>query len=375
MHHRMFIRSLIRKETQKAKRKVLKKHEGNPILEPNGDNWWEAYLTFNPGAVLIGNKIHILYRAIGTDWISRLGYAMSKDGFNIHERHPEPAYERRSTNHTLWFSPSGGGFGGCEDPRVVFLPEDKRIYMTYTAHSEMRVGFTSIRVKDFVRKRWRWSQEKLISPPGEVHKNFALFPEKIDGMYAIIHSISPKVSIEYRESLTFEHGDYIRSTYAPMSYPGGWEWIVKGIGPPPMKTPEGWLVFYHGVDKKEPDKYKVGAMILDPENPEEILYRAKWPVIEPDTECEQSGSKPGIVYANGAVIKDNTVFVYYGGADNFTCVAHGDLKELIDAIKDRERFVFRKGRIVWKRRRSPMRWTRSRPFILNTYGRFAYRRG
>lgn len=327
-----------------SRQHLLQKYSKNPILTPNNSNYWESFLTFNPGAILLDGKIHLIYRAIGSDWISRFGYAMTEDGFHIIERSPEPVYERKNIGHMFYFSPSGGGFGGCEDPRIVRVDDEDRIYMTYTAFGELRVGLTSIHVDDFLNKRWNWSPEKLISPPGEVHKNFAIFPEKINGSYAIIHSISPKISIEYRDSLDFK--EYIRSDYLGTFNPDGWEGLVKGIGPPPIKTKEGWIVFYHGIDKKEPWKYKIGVMVLDYKTPEEIVYRAKEPVIEPEENYEINGFKPGIVYSCGAVVKDGTLFVYYGGADNYTCVAYGNLDEFLDALKEERKPILRKRRLV-----------------------------
>jgi predicted GH43/DUF377 family glycosyl hydrolase len=143
-----------------------------------------------------------LYRAVGDDWVSRFGYASSEDGFRVDERFPTPVYERApAAGPFKSSSPSGGGYYGCEDPRLVEL--EGRVYMTYNAFGpeELRVGLTSISVEDFLNKRW--SSEKLITPPGEAHKNFVIFPERIGGRVAILHSISPKISIAYFEDLEF----------------------------------------------------------------------------------------------------------------------------------------------------------------------------
>lgn len=209
----------------------LRKMPNNPLIAPNASHFWEAYQTFNAGAILLDNKVHLLYRAIGVDGISRFGYASSSSGFEIDERLPYPVYERKVENPSYRSSASGGGFGGCEDPRIVKIDEDNRIYVTYNAFGggELRVGFTSISVNDFLNKRW--SEEKLISPPGEVHKNFVIFPRKIDGRYAILHSISPKIRITYLDDLDFDGKKYINSVYAPRSNGNGWEAVVKGPGP------------------------------------------------------------------------------------------------------------------------------------------------
>lgn len=323
----------------------LRKSPANPIIKPRLENHWEAYQTFNPGVLLLDEKIHIIYRAIGVDGISRFGYAVSSDGFKIDGRLSYPIYQRKMTNLSYALSSSGGGYGGCEDPRLVVMREDNKIYMTYNAFGpdELRVAFTSISIDDFVNKMWNWREEKIISNPNEVHKNFVLFPEKVDGRYVILHSISPKVKISYLDDLEFNDGKYIESYHAPCSNPNGWEGRIKSPGAPPLKTDEGWLLFYHGLSKREPWKYKIGAMLLDLDRPEEILYISSFPVIEPDQPYEYIGFKPGVTYTCGATIKDGELLVYYGAADTYVCVAHTPLDEFLDVLRKDKDFKEKTG--------------------------------
>jgi len=90
--------TLKKKVQKKVKKKflVLTKLQENPIISPKPENDWEAWQTFNPGVVLLNNKVHFLYRAIGEDGISRLGYAVSSDGFAVDERLPYPVYEHKT---------------------------------------------------------------------------------------------------------------------------------------------------------------------------------------------------------------------------------------------------------------------------------------
>jgi predicted GH43/DUF377 family glycosyl hydrolase len=325
---------------------LFKKYWNNPIVSPEPTHSWESLQTFNAGAILLNNKVHLLYRAVGEDWISRFGYISSEDGFRIDERFPTPIYERApAVGPFKYFSPSGGGYYGCEDPRLVEL--EGKVYMTYNAFSpqELRVGLTSINVKDFLNKKWKWSSEKLITPPDEVHKNFAIFPERICEKIAILHSISPKISIAYFEDLEFTEGEWIRSHYYPTAVAEGWEAEIKGCGPPPIKTEEGWLLFYHAIDKKEHWKYKVGAMLLDLENPEKVLYRLKTPILEPDQWYENNGYKPGVVYTCGAILKGERLILYYGAADNYVCAAYTWLDELLSALKKGKKAIAKKKNI------------------------------
>jgi len=318
---------------------VLKRHPTNPILGPRQENGWEAWQTFNPGVILLDDAVHFLYRAIGEDGISRLGYASSKDGFSIGERLSYPVYEhqvqKRSFN--VFSYCSGGSWGGAEDPRVVRVGEEDVLYMTYTVCSgDLRVALTSIRVDDFLRKRWRWRPPVLISPPGEVHKNWVIFPEKINGQYAILHSINPEVSVAYFDDLNFDGLTYIKSYYGGEPRTRCWDKWVRGVGAVPIKTDYGWLTFYHAMDN-DWSKYKVGAMLLDLNDPTRVLVRATEPVLEPNERYENDGFKAGVVYVSGAVVKDGQLLVYYGSADNYVCVAHANFYEFLEALKKEKR--------------------------------------
>ena len=90
------------------------------------------------------------------------------------------------------------------------------------------------------------------------------------------------------------------------------------------------------MDFRDPGKYKVGAMLLDLTDPTKILYRAKRPVLEPETHYENYGHKRGVVYVCGAVVKDDILFVYYGASDKTVAVAAVAFSEfLADLIADK----------------------------------------
>ena len=323
------------KRKKLAKRELLIKPKDNLIMMPIADHDWEAWQVFNPGVIVLEDRIHFIYRAIGVDGISRFGYASSPDGFLIDERLPYPVYEHPSLNSGLNYYSfgSGGSFGGAEDARLTRVDNEDNIFMTYTACDEgLRVALTSIKVNDFLKKNWQWEKPVLISPPGEVHKNWVIFPEKINGQYAILHSLRPRVLIAYRDNLNFQKGEYINSFYDGYNEETGWEIRIRGAGAPPIKTKYGWLVFYHANDKSETNKYKVGAMLLDLMNPETILMRSSRPILEPDEPFQSNGFKPGIVYVSGAVVKNETLFIYYGVADNYICVAWANFDEFLNDL-------------------------------------------
>ncbi len=320
----------------------LTKPSVNPIMTPRKKYSWEALATYNPTAIIYNDTIHIIYRADGHDLMSVWGYASTLDGININNRLPHAIYQHNSKNTqtqlpspTIYTSGSNSN-GGCEDPRAVLI--DDVIYITFTAFNgwgSVRVALTSIRLKDFLNKNWNWKKTVLISPPGETNKNWVIFPEKINGKFAILHSFYPNILIDYFDSLdeldgkTFIHSNNTR----PVDQSRGWDSWFRGVGPAPLKTKDGWLVFYHAMNHKNPDRYKLGALLLDLNDPRKILYRSNTPILEPEKNYENNGIKWGVVYSCGAIIKDDTVFIYYGGSDKFVCVATIPLEDILSTLK------------------------------------------
>ncbi|MDE1925307.1 MAG: hypothetical protein KGH79_03995 [Patescibacteria group bacterium] len=320
----------------------------NPVLEPVASHWWESEAVFNPAAFYSRGRVHLFYRAMGTDGISRIGYASSKDGVHFDERLPYPVYTPTRgfgipDPKARKFGPlsydthtyaSGGGWGGSEDPRIVEM--DDKLYMTFVAFDGwgfVRMALTSLGLESFAHKDWHWSQALFLSPPGEINKNWLLFPEKINGKFAILHSITPKILIEYVDDLSeFDGTKFITNSTRHGGRPGHWDTVVRGAGAPPIKTKYGWLLFYHGYDPAHPDVgYKVGAMLLDLADPTKILYRSSQPVLQAEEWYENDG-KPGVTYASGAAVINDTLFVYYGGGDKRIAAASANLEDFLQKL-------------------------------------------
>lgn len=329
---------------------LLKRAAQNPVLAPTQANEWETEGVFNPAAVVDDEGVvHLLYRAMGGSGLSQIGHAQSTDGEHFERKYTYPVFFPMRgyglPSDVLVpqvFDPvnysSGGGWGGCEDPRAVLM-DDGRVYMTFTAFegwNNARISLTSIAVEDLKTGKWKWKKPIYLSRPNEMQKNWVLFPEKINGKFAILHGLSPDVLIEYVDDLEFNKN--IES--APSHGGGGWKeparkgmWdeTMKGAGAPPLKTNLGWLVLYHAV---EPGVgYRVGAMILDMNDPTKILYRAPLPILNPDMHYENDW-KPGVVYASGAIIKGDELHVYYGGGDKYICKAHTSLSGLLTWLQE-----------------------------------------
>ncbi|MCL0056745.1 hypothetical protein M1N50_00260 [Dehalococcoidia bacterium] len=316
----------------------LRKFADNPILKPREKCLWESKGVFNAAAIYEQGKVYLVYRSVTENDISVLGLAISEDGINISERLDEPIYVPRASfelnpsNRRTYNYLSGWGHSGCEDPRMVKIED--RIYMTYTAFdggNPPGVALTSIKCDDFLNRKWEnWELPVLISRPGELHKNWVIFPEKIDNKYAILHSISPEILIEYFDELKFNNGKYIKSFYDGNCLNSHWESCTRGVGPPPIKTDKGWLILYHAIEDRDPGKYKLGAMLLDLKNPYQIIARSKRPVLEP--EMNLNIGKPGVVYSCGAVVIKDKLFVYYGQNDCVLGVATANLDEFLEKL-------------------------------------------
>ncbi len=334
---------LFRKDSQYPQ-VILKKLRENPIIRPIIENIWESKATFNPAAVVEKDKVHIIYRAVGEDDVSVLGYAGSLDGLTIDERLPEPVYvprepfessgPYRGTRPPGGFASGGGCFGGCEDPRITKI--DEKIYMTYVAYdgwNPPRVAITSIEINDFNNHNWNWEKPVLISKPGIVDKNACILPEKINGKYVIFHRVFPDILVDFVDSLNFDGKTFLKGELTIKPRDNFWDSRKIGVGPPPIKTDEGFLMIYQAVSEKDSGKYKVGAMLLDLKDPTQVIARSNEPVLSPEEWYENDGHKAGVVYPCGAVNLNGNLIIYYGGADTVVCVAQSNLSEFVHNLK------------------------------------------
>lgn len=111
-----------------------------------------------------------------------------------------------------------------------------------------------------------------------------------------------------------------------------WEESRIGAGTPPIKTNKGWIVIYHGADRKK--VYRAGAILLDLSNPSTILAKTRKPILEPEMAYEKAGDVPNVVFPTGTAEIDGKLHVYYGGADKFICVARTEIGRILDSMED-----------------------------------------
>ncbi len=303
--------------------------EGNPIITPAPEIEWESKAIFNPAVVYENGKIHLVYRAQSQDGTSVFGYASTRDGFHIDEQLADPIYVPRE-DFEKKTHPTGNS--GCEDARITRLGD--RYYMLYVSYdgtNPPRVTLTSISVSDFLNKNWNWDKPKIISFPGADDKDAAIFPKKINEKYVFLHRLKDSIWLDFVDDITFSTNSYLDGRAIVSPRKDKWDNVKLGIAGPPIEIQEGWLLIYHAVS--EPGfKYKLGAVLLDINDPTKILGRTDEPIFEPEKDYEIAGEVPNVVFPCGAAILNNIVYIYYGGADKVIGVATIPLDKLLKTL-------------------------------------------
>ena len=308
----------------------LDKYQNNPILRPNQYYSWQAKAVLNPTVIYHQGIFHLVYRAMSLDNTSVFGYATSTDGYNIDYFHPEPIYVPRA-DFEIKKVPHGNS--GCEDPRITQIGDT--LYLVYTAYNGIDppgIALSSISLADFLNRDWsKWTLPIFISQPGADDKDGCLFPEKINGQYVFFHRPgSDSMCIDSVDNLNFK--DYrLTSDFCLALNFNHWDNLRTGIAGVPIKTTKGWLVLYHAINKVD-FNYRVGALLFDLNDVSKVIGKIANPILEPAHHYERQGQVGNVVFPCGQVVVNGRLFVYYGGADSYLCVATAQLDDLLDSI-------------------------------------------
>jgi len=292
----------------------LKRYSKEPIFSPKKENRWEAASVFNAAALYDNGLVHLIYRATDISsggqegaYINSLGYAVSKDG--IHFNRLEQPILQNDVPQEL---------RGPEDPRVVKIGDI--FYMMYTGYGgrfndDYRICLaTSKNLID-------WQRHGVILD--EPNKDASLFPEMINGRYAMFHRRPPHIWMAFSNDLKYWQDHKIVMRALPDSE---WENEKVGISGPPIKTNQGWFLIYHGVSKEM--VYRQGLALLDLADPTQVLARQAEPILEPELDWELHGHVDNVVFSCGQVVLGDEIYVYYGGADNAIGLATMKLSEI-----------------------------------------------
>jgi predicted GH43/DUF377 family glycosyl hydrolase len=290
----------------------LKRVGKGPVLEPRKNVPWEKDTVFNAAAVHDKGKFHLLYRAVahnpGDSNRSWIGYASSEDGVHF-ERLDQPVLSPNVVPEESQ---------GVEDPRVVKMGDT--FYMCYTAYDLKRTQVALATSKDLVN----WKREGIILSNTVLgnNKDASLFPEKIGGRYCLMHRPEPDIYLSFAKDL-HHWTDHVRIMKPEFE----WEATKVGGGAQPIKTNKGWLLVYHGVDKKM--TYRLGVALLDLRDPTKVLKRQPEFILEPELDWELKGDVNNVVFTCGALLFGSELWVYYGCADTVIGLAKADVKEFL----------------------------------------------
>jgi predicted GH43/DUF377 family glycosyl hydrolase len=315
----------------------------------------------NPAAIRDGEFVHILYRAVSKGNHSSIGYCKLKGplAVEIRDKKPllSPQYEYESH--------------GIEDPRIVKIEDT--YYLTFTGYDGVNALGCLATSKDLIQfdrkgiivpqityeefnrlidaegisneKYYRYNQhDHILEKEGKEmliwDKNLIFFPRRINGKLTFMHRIRPEIqivtSVEKIEDLTTEFWEnyflhfkeyvVLKPKYQhEVSYIGG--------GCPPIETDHGWLLIYHGVhDSLKGYVYSACAALLDLENPQKELARLPYPLFVPEFYWELKGEVNNVCFPTGAVVFDDTLYIYYGAADERIACATMNLSELVKEL-------------------------------------------
>jgi len=325
----------------------------NPILQPNPKNDWESLCVLNPAVIFndADETFYMFYRAAGNDkkHTISLGLALSKDGVN---------FKRYSDKPILKGDEGGVDEGGIEDPRIVkmgdyfyltyasrvFHPgqywrDDKEYFGFQPEHGPRSLIYNNTLTHLAVSKDLiNWKKLGRITDPRFDDRDVVIFPEKVNGKYVMLSRGMERCGNGYENKnpaiyVSFSDDLQIFDNYK-LLMKGEMEWESAKIGAscPPIKTKDGWLFIYHGVCEADA-KYRIGAALLDLNDPTNILYRTKDFIFEPEEEYETNGYYAGCVFPTGIVNRDGKLYIYYGCGDKVIGVAYCMQDELIAYLK------------------------------------------
>ena len=331
---------------------------------------FESEGVLNPGVIREGDSIHMFYRAVSKNNYSSIGYCKLKDPLTIGERLDKPLLvpEFDYESH------------GMEDPRIVKIED--LYYLTYTAYdgvnalgalavskdlkhfdklglvvpamtydefsilaeSKGKINEKYLRYNEYGHVREMQDKKVFIWD-----KNVVFFPRKINGKLYFLHRIKPDIQIivaitDLRELTTEFWQNYFLHIEDCIVLTPKYKHEVSYIGGgcPPIETEYGWLLIYHGVhDTIKGYVYSACAALLELKNPQKEIARLPYPLFKPEFEWELKGEVNNVCFPTGAVLVDDTLYIYYGAADERIACASVSisalLKELLLTIQKDEK--------------------------------------
>jgi predicted GH43/DUF377 family glycosyl hydrolase len=321
----------------------------------------------NPAVLNEDGVIHLFYRAVSKGNYSSIGYCKLKEPLLVEKRFDSP----------ILFPQNDYESHGVEDPRVVKIED--LYYLTYTAFDgvnalgalavsndllrweKMGIIVPQMTFDEFSRlgasksalneKYLRYNKhEGVLENQGRKvfiwDKNVIFFPRKINGKLCFLHRVRPDIQIVFINSLQELNIEYWQNYFLHLdesivicpkhnhevSYVGG--------GCPPIETAYGWLLIYHGVqDTLKGYVYTACVALLDLQEPQKEIARLPYPLFKPEKEWELKGEVNNVCFPTGTAVVEDTLYIYYGAADEQIACASVSLSALLNELisyKDQE---------------------------------------
>jgi predicted GH43/DUF377 family glycosyl hydrolase len=337
---------------------LFTRHAANPIVPP-GLYDWRRCVVFNPGALDDDGRFYLYERAAGglRPFHCSIGMLESDDGVRFAHTADTPVLTPEMV---------GSKYGSVQDPRVVRI--DNTYYMTYAfrpfawschptgvgvpeSHQSEFPGYDGDPRKNQTRSgiavstdRVHWKHLCFATPENIDDRDVMLFPEKIEGRYALLRRplrfVGTDTGGAELGSIHISYSSDLRTWSDPslVAEPAYW-WESNRIGAaaPPIRTERGWLLLYHGVQTQDPALrrvcYRLGALMLDIDDPTRVLARTAEPIMEPREYYEKVGLFiPNVIFPTGAVVKDGLLYLYYGVCDTAIALATAPLDMVVEAV-------------------------------------------
>jgi len=303
-----------------ANETVFKRYPGNPIITPSAVP--RANSIHNSAIVKEAGGYKGLFRVDEISMEYTLHYGESSDGIS---------WAIQPERIQMAGGPPGIVMTNYSyDPRITRLED--AYYITWCNSDEHGPCIGLAVTRDF--KTFEQGENPL--PPA--NRNAVLFPRRINGKYAMLHRPSDRShtafgDVFYAASPDLIHWGEHRFVLGPTS---GWQSIKTGPGPHPIETPEGWLLFYHGVWMScNGFIYSMGAALLDLDEPWRVIHRTKDYLLYPTELYERVGDVPNVIFPSAATLENDgrTVRVYYGCADTCISMAEAELADVLEFVK------------------------------------------
>lgn len=313
----------------------MKRYLNNPIIQRSdipdiSRELKDVTSVFNPGAIKLDDKYILLLRVQnrGRETFSIMAESANGVDFNISHK-PVKFKGLEKIPETIFH---------IYDPRITKIGSE--IFIMYAMDLESGCYLGLMKTSDFQEVHF------LGIVSADDNRNGVLLPEKVKGKYLrydrpneVLLEDGPLTgnAIYLSESTDLLKWDKVGKVAGGRAH--YWDELI-GAGPPPVKTKKGWLLIYHGIAMHYQPIYQVGVMLLDLEDPQKIISRGKYNILEPRELYETTGQVPNVIFPTGLIVEkydqngfaeiDSEVKLYYGAADSVIGLATSTILELIN---------------------------------------------